>query len=661
MEGIHISGLDATIIVVFLLSVISIGVAATKKASKSAADFFLSGRSMPWWLLGVSMVACTFSCDTPNLVTDIVRRQGVSGNWAWWAFLLTGMLTVFVYAKLWRRSALNTDLGFYEIRYSGKPAAILRGFRALYLGVFFNVMIMGSVSLAAIKIGQVIFGLSPLMTLVYAMIGVGIYATLGGLTGSIWADFYQYSIAMIGAIFAAVYAVKTSDLGGFSSMSGMIDKFGELGIQAKLSLFPSFSEGGLSTVMTILILPVAIQWWNVWYPGAEPGGGGYIAQRMLSAKDEKNAVGATLLFNFLHYAVRSWPWLLVALASLVVFPITPKADQDAAKVWLKDNAAIVQTYENEQTKLAAEQVALIRQKRAEANGIGSLAKEFPKVDEHYLKDDLAYPAMISRMPKGWLGLIVASLIAAYMSTIATQLNWGSSYVVQDFYLRFINPNADSKKAVAVGRISMVSLLVLTALVALWLQSAKDSFDILLQIGAGTGLLYILRWFWWRINAWSEISAMIISFIVACFFQWGAGPLGIESALENAGMLKIMDYSSWKLIIGVLITTIGWVCVTYLTKPEKDEILTSFCQKIHAGGPGWKQIAAKLSEADRPKEAWDVPTGILCMMIGCLAVWSFLFGIGYLLYGQQALGIVLVVISIVSTTVLMKLAGKIKLS
>ena len=661
MEGIHITGLDATIIVVFLLSVISIGVAATKKASKSAADFFLSGRSMPWWLLGVSMVACTFSCDTPNLVTDIVRRQGVSGNWAWWAFLLTGMLTVFVYAKLWRRSALNTDLGFYEIRYSGKPAAILRGFRALYLGVFFNVMIMGSVSLAAIKIGQVIFGLSPLMTLVYAMIGVGIYATLGGLTGSIWADFYQYSIAMIGAIFAAVYAVKTSDLGGFSSMSGMIDKFGELGIQAKLSLFPSFSEGGLSTVMTILILPVAIQWWNVWYPGAEPGGGGYIAQRMLSAKDEKNAVGATLLFNFLHYAVRSWPWLLVALASLVVFPITPKTDQDAAKAWLKDNAAIVQTYENEQTKLAAEQVALIRQKRAEANGIGSLAKAFPKVDEHYLKDDLAYPAMISRMPKGWLGLIVASLIAAYMSTIATQLNWGSSYVVQDFYLRFINPDAGPKKAVAVGRISMVSLLVLTALVALWLQSAKDSFDILLQIGAGTGLLYILRWFWWRINAWSEISAMIISFIVACFFQWAAGPLGIESALENAGLLKVMDYSSWKLIIGVLITTIGWVCVTYLTKPEKEEILTSFCQKIHAGGPGWKQIAAKLPEADRPKEAWDVPTGILCMMIGCLAVWSFLFGIGYLLYGQQTLGIVLVVISVVSTTGLMKLAGKIKLS
>ena len=661
MQGIHITGLDATIIVVFLLSVISIGVAATKKASKSAADFFLSGRSMPWWLLGVSMVACTFSCDTPNLVTDIVRRQGVSGNWAWWAFLLTGMLTVFVYAKLWRRSALNTDLGFYEIRYSGKPAAILRGFRALYLGVFFNVMIMGSVSLAAIKIGQVIFGLSPLMTLVYAMIGVGIYATLGGLTGSIWADFYQYSIAMIGAIFAAVYAIKTSDLGGFSSMSGMIDKFGELGIQAKLSLFPSFSEGGLSTVMTILILPVAIQWWNVWYPGAEPGGGGYIAQRMLSAKDEKNAVGATLLFNFLHYAIRSWPWLLVALASLIVFPITPTAEKDAAKAWLKDNAAIVQTYENEQTKLVAEQVALIRQKRAEANGIGSLAKAFPKVDEHYLKDDLAYPAMISRMPKGWLGLIVASLIAAYMSTIATQLNWGSSYVVQDFYLRFINPSADSKKAVAVGRISMVSLLVLTALVALWLQSAKDSFDILLQIGAGTGLLYILRWFWWRINAWSEISAMIISFLVACFFQWAAGPLGVESALENAGMLKVMDYSSWKLIIGVLITTIGWVCVTYLTKPEKEEILTSFCQKIHAGGPGWKQIAAKLSEADHPKEAWDVPTGILCMMIGCLAVWSFLFGIGYLLYGQQTLGIVLVVISVVSTTGLMKLAGKTKLS
>jgi Na+/proline symporter len=653
---LKITFLDGAIIVGFLLSVIAIGSAAARRSGKSAADFFLSGRSMPWWLLGVSMVACTFSCDTPNLVTDIVRTQGVAGNWAWWAFLLTGMLTVFVYAKLWRRSALDTDLGFYEIRYSGKPAAVLRGFRALYLGVFFNVMIMATVSLAAIKIGQVMFGLSPVATLVYASLGVGIYATLGGLTGSIWADFYQYSVAMLGAIFAAVYAVNSADVGGVTSLKEL---FANADVQAKMSMFPS-GAGGLSALMTVLILPVAVQWWNVWYPGAEPGGGGYIAQRMLSAKDEKNAVGATLLFNFLHYAMRPWPWIIVALVSLVQFPITPKAQQEAAQAWIKENPALVEQYKTERAGMPEETRLQVRQAQAESAGVGSLAKAFPKVDDQFLRNDIAYPGMISTMPKGWLGLIVASLIAAYMSTIATHLNWGSSYVVQDFYTRFICRDTSPRQAVTVGRIAMVALLVLSGLVALWMRNAKDSFDILLQIGAGTGLLYILRWFWWRINAWSEISAMLVSFAVACFFQWGAGPLGVEAAMKGAGLFGIMDYSAWKLVIGILLTTAGWLSVTYLTPPEKQDVLARFCSKIRAGGPGWRKVEAA---SDLPNVAcgWDVPTGLLCMMVGCLAVWTALFGIGNLLYGKSALGGVLLAVSAVATVSLMRLVGKIKLS
>lgn len=653
---LKISLLDAVIIIGFLLSVIVIGSAAARRSSKSASDFFLSGRTMPWWLLGVSMVACTFSCDTPNLVTDIVRTQGVAGNWAWWAFLLTGMMTVFVYAKLWRRSALNTDLGFYEIRYSGKPAAALRGFRAIYLGVFFNIMIMATVSLAAIKIGQVMFGLSPVATLIYASAGVGIYATLGGLTGSIWADFYQYAVAMVGAVFAAVYAVNSPDVGGITSLKEL---FANADVQSKMAMFPSGS-GGLSALMTVLILPVAVQWWNVWYPGAEPGGGGYIAQRMLSAKDEKNAVGATLLFNFLHYAMRPWPWIIVALVSLVQFPVTPKAEQEAAKAWLATNPALVEQYATAKAKMPEAERMQVRQYKADSSGVGSLAKAFPKVDDQFLRNDIAYPGMISTMPKGWLGLIVASLIAAYMSTIATHLNWGSSYVVQDFYTRFVKRDASPKQAVAMGRVTMLALLVLSGLVALWMRNAKDSFDILLQIGAGTGLLYILRWFWWRITAWSEIAAMVFSFAVACFFQWGAGPLGVESAMREAGMFDIMDYSAWKLVIGILITTVGWVAVTYLTPKENQEVLARFCSRIRPGGPGWRKIEAA---SNIPNEArgWDVPMGLLCMMVGCLAVWTALFGVGYLLYGQMALGCVLSVISVVSTASLMRLAGKIRLS
>jgi Na+/proline symporter len=587
-----LAGLDVGIIVAFLASVVVIGAWAAKRASKSAEDFFLSGRSMPWWLLGVSMVACTFSCDTPNLVTDIVRTQGVAGNWAWWAFLLTGMLTVFVYAKLWRRSELSTDLGFYEIRYAGAPARALRGFRAVYLGFVFNVVIMGTVSLAAIKIGAAIFGLSPVATLAIALAAVGVYATLGGLTGSIWADFYQYTVAMVGAIAAAYFAVKMCGPDGTGTLE---DLFKNPAVAEKMRLFPTFSgTDWKSTLMTIFILPVAVQWWATWYPGAEPGGGGYIAQRMLSAKDEKNAVGAVMLFNFLHYALRSWPWLIVALASIVVFP-----DLEALKT------------------------------------------AFPGAAEQFVKHDMAYPAMISKLPAGWLGLVAASLIAAYMSTIATHLNWGSSYLVQDFYVRFVNPKASPKNQVLVGRVCMLALIVACAIMALILENAKDGFDLILQVGAGTGLIYILRWFWHRLNAWSEISAMIISFAVACFFQCGASACGLTGWLKSGWRAEWLDLSAWKLILGVLVTTAGWLAVTFLTRPEPKELLDRFDAKVKA-------------------DLRVLPRGVLCMVLGCLAVWTCLFGCGYLIYGIGGVangvpvGGVLLVVSAVSTAVLMKL-------
>lgn len=644
--------LDAWIIGIFLLSVVVVGSWAARRAGRDADSFFLSGRSMPWWLLGVSMVSCTFSCDTPNLITEIVRLNGVAGNWVWWAFLLTGMMTVFVYAALWRRSGLSTDLGFYELRYSGKPAAFLRGFRAVYLGVIYNLIILGGVSLTAIKIGQIMFGLPPWACLVGAMSGVAIYATLGGLTGSMWADFYQFSVMMTGAIFAAYYSVKSGMAGGVTSLSQL---FSHSALAGKLS-FVVPPGNDLSTLVTVLVLPLAVQWWNVWYPGAEPGGGGFVAQRMLSAKDERHAVGGTLLFNVLHYAVRPWPWMLVAFASLVMFPITPPTEQAAADKWLAANTALVEQYDGGGGQLTAEVRASVRQHKAEARGVGALAREFPAVDEQYIGHDIAYPAMVARMPNGWRGLIVASLIAAYMSTVATLLNWGSSYVVQDVYLRFLSPRASAKSAVLVGRLTMLTMLLISAFLALHMTTVKTVFHLLLQVGAGTGLLYILRWFWWRMNVWSEVTAMVVSFLVAFLFQIGGISASLESALASAGWLRVMDVTSWKMVLGILVTTVAWVAVTYLTPPVEDATLIEFCRKIRPGGPGWRRFS-RLASLDTAASGWSVPQGLLCMMLGCLMVWSALFGVGYLFYGQMVLGSVLLLVMAVTLVVLMRVFSR----
>jgi solute:Na+ symporter, SSS family len=563
----NISTFDWIIILAFFVISMLIGVLTSRKAGSSAKEFFLSGRNMPWWLLGVSMVATTFSADTPNLVTDIVRKDGVSGNWVWWAFLLTGMLTVFVYAKLWRRSEATTDLEFYEMRYSGKPAAFLRAFRALYLGVFFNVVIMATVSLAAIKIGGVMLGLSPVETLLLASVVTVVYSSLGGLKGVLLTDFFQFFIAMAGAIGAAIYVLDLPQIGSLDNL------LTHPNVAGKLNILPDF--GDWNTVIPLLIMPLAIQWWATWYPGAEPGGGGYIAQRMLSAKDEKNAIGATLLFNIAHYALRPWPWILIALSSLIIFP-----------------------------------------------NVSDLQLAFPHIPTDKLGDDLAYSAMLTFLPTGLIGIVLASLIAAVMSTLSTHLNWGSSYVVNDFYLRFIKPSATDKELVTVGRISTVVLMVLAAFLALALSNALEAFNILLQIGAGTGLIFILRWFWWRINAYTEISAMIISFMVAIFF---------ETINPKVGWIDIPETQNYlKLLYGVGTTTLVWVVVTFLTKPEKDEVLLSFYRKVRPAAFGWKSLLDRYP--NEKQTVGQLPMEIGLMLIGSIMVYAALFAVGFWIYG-----------------------------
>ncbi len=589
--------IDWTIIIGFFLVTLLIGLWSSKTAGKSVNSFFLSGRSMPWWLLGVSMVATTFSADTPNLVTDIVRKNGVAGNWVWWAFLLTGMLTVFVYAKLWRRSEVLTDLEFYEVRYGGKGAAMLRGFRAIYLGVFFNIMIMASVCLAAIKIGSILLDFSPAQTLVSAAVITVLYSALGGLRGVVITDFFQFILAMIATVWSAIVIVNLPQVGGLSNLISNPVVVPKLPVVPTITNF-SFNDPQTDILITILILPLAVQWWSVWYPGAEPGGGGYIAQRMLSAKDEKNAIWATLLFNFMHYAIRPWPWILVALSSLIIFP-----------------------------------------------NLESLALAFPSVSPNLIGNDLAYPAMMSFLPSGLLGLLIASLMAAFMSTLSTHLNWGASYVVHDFYSRFINPNASQKQLVMLARLSTLILMIFAAFVALSLQNALQAFQILLQIGAGTGLLFILRWFWYRINVYSEFTAMIVSFLLAVYLQLIHSQLGFEAIS-----------SSVQLLLGVGITTLSWILVTLFTRPESDEVLISFYEKVHPGGPGWKYIfnvaKSKGKTIHGKKEKWDVPNGLLCMLFGTFSIYATLFSIGSLIYGNNMSFVITSIIGVLSFIILL---------
>ncbi|MGL1887789.1 MAG: Na+:solute symporter [Reichenbachiella sp.] len=595
--------IDWIIIGVFFAIVLGIGWQASRSAGTSSSEFFLGGRGMPWWLLGISMVACTFSADTPNLVTGFVREDGVVKNWAWWAFLITGMVTVFIYARLWRKSAVNTDLEFYEIRYGGKKASFLRGFRAVYLGVFFNCLIMGSVTLAAIKIGGVMLGLEPWVIVVGASIVVVIYASLGGIKGVVWADFFQYGIAMFGAVYAAYVALSQPEVGGLKNL------ITHPAIVDKLNVMPDFSDP--SVWVPLMLFPIAVQWWAVWYPGAEPGGGGYIAQRMLSAKDEKNAVGATLLFNFAHYALRPWPWIIVALASIIIYP-----------------------------------------------DMASIKAEFPNIDDTYLKDDIAYPVMLSKLGKGWLGLVVASIIAAYMSTIGTHLNWGSSYIVNDFYKRFLKPDATEKQMVAMGRMTTVLLMILAGTLSLTvLDNATDAFNILLLSGAGSGAIYLLRWFWWRINALTEIVAMVVATIMAVVLT-----LVIS---DEAVATEVLDGMTMKILITTGVVTVVWLATALLTPPEDKEVLRKFYKLTKPGGPGWKKVVEQAAAEGQPCDdgegiTWQMPRQVLLIFIGCVTIYSSLFSIGGFVYGSYIQGFTLAAISVVGAFSLFKVMSKLKL-
>ena len=577
--------IDYLVVIGFFSLTLAVGLWVSKRSGKDTSEYFLSGRNLPWWLLGMSMVATTFSTDTPNLVTDLVRTNGVAGNWVWWAFLLTGMLTVFVYARLWRRSEVTTDLEFYAIRYGGKPAAFLRAFRSLYLGLLFNVFVMATVTLAAIKIGEIMLGLSPLTTVGIAGLVTVIFSAVGGFRGVVYTDAILFFVAITGAIGAAYVSVNHEAVGGLSNL------LTHPNVTAKISIIPDLSNTEL--VITLLVIPLAVQWWSAWYPGAEPGGGGYVAQRMLAAKNEDQAIVATFLFNILHYALRPWAWILVALSSMVVFP-----------------------------------------------DVASIHEAFPNVSPDKLGNDLAYPAMLTFLPSGLLGLVMASLVAAYMSTISTHLNWGASYIVHDFYRRTVEKDASEKKLVMVGRLSTVVLMVISALLALSFTNAAQVFNVIIMFGAGSGLIFILRWFWWRINAWSEITAMTVSGLVSVALSFTSlGP----ALFGDAGIFP--GYLQFPFV--VLVTTASWLAVTFLTPAEPQETLESFYRKTRPGGPGWKKVADAAGGGIEPaQDGRNIAPGILAALVGTLLVYSAMFGTGYWLYGEYALASVFTVAAVI---------------
>ncbi|MFI5227812.1 MAG: sodium:solute symporter family protein [Gemmatimonadales bacterium] len=578
----RLDGLDWLVVVVSLVACYAPAAFYIRRSGKSTAEFFTSGRAAPWWLVGTSMVATTFSTDTPNLVTDFVRTHGVSYNWVWWAFLLTGMATVFFYARLWRRSGVLTDLEFYELRYSGRSAAVVRGFRAVYLGLFFNIAIMSTVTLAAVKIANVMLGWGRAETIAVAGTACVLVAALTGLWGVLATDLVQFALAMVGVTIAAYVALDHPAVGGLHALLQKTPP-------ATLSLLPDFSDRRLT--LAVLIIPLTVQWWSVWYPGAEPGGGSYIAQRILASKNERHALGATLWFNVAHYALRPWPWIIVALASMLVFPT-----------------------------------------------LADLRRALPYVDPALIGNDLAYPAMLTLLPHGALGLLVASLFAAYRSTIETHLNWGSSYLVIDFYQRFLMPGRSTRHYLWVSRAAAAFLMAACGLFTLALTTASDAFQLLLSIGAGTGLIYLLRWFWWRINAWSEIAAMVTSFVVAV-------------ALLTARRSGVSIGDSTALIMSVAVTTVVWVAVTLLTPPTDQETLVRFYERTRPAGPGWDAVRR---HTPLPPSPDSIPQMLLGWTAGVTFVYAGLFGAGNIIYGHTANAVVCVALFVASGIALLRL-------
>ena len=580
-----LTSLDWAIVILSVVLSFVPALVLARRAGRSTAEFFTSGRAAPWWLIGVSMVATTFSTDTPNLVTNLVREKGVANNWAWWSFLLTGMATVFFYARLWRRTGVLTDLEFYELRYSGHEASLVRGFRAIYLGLFFNCVIMATVNLAAAKIANVVLGWPIGQTLLICAGLNIIFAATSGLWGVLVTDFLQFGIAMTGAVALAVFSLRQPEVGGLAGLIARTDP-------ATLNLVPDFGDWGLT--LSVLIIPLTVQWWSVWYPGSEPGGGSYIAQRMLAAKSERDALSGTLFFNVAHYALRSWPWIIVALCSLLVFPT-----------------------------------------------LDDIARTFPYVDPALIGHDMAYPAMLKFLPAGFMGVMIAGMLAAYISTMSTHLNWGTSYLVHDFYRRFLRADATEAHYVLVGRVVTALLMLVAAGVTLVLDTARESFDLMLSVGAGTGLLYLLRWFWWRVNAWSEIAAMAVSFLVT---------LGFVVAARNGHPLP----SHVKLIATVLITTTAWVATTFLTAPTARDRLVDFYRRVRPGGPGWKPIQAEAGVGPSPD---NLPQALLGWMLGIAFVYAALFGTGSFLYGRTPQALVWLAVFVVSGLGLLRLVPR----
>lgn len=584
-----LTALDWIIIALSLLVCFVPALFFGRRAGQNTSEFFASGRAVPWWLAGLSMVATTFSSDTPNLVTDIVRRDGVAGNWVWWAFVLTGMSTVFFYARLWRRSGVLTDLEFYEIRYSGRPASLVRGFRAIYLGLFYNCMIMATVNLAAVKIAGILFGLDRWQTLLMVGSLNVVFATYAGLWGVLVIDMIQFFIKMSAVIAAAYFAVMAPQVGG---LSGLMDKLAERRGPGGLdytSLLPDFTNNW-ELAVAVFIMPIAVQWWAVWYPGSEPGGGSYIAQRMLASRSEKDALRSVLFFNIAHYVLRPWPWILVGLASLIVYP-----------------------------------------------ELSDIQKAFPDLDPTLLGHDIAYPAMLRFLPAGFAGLMVGGLIAANSSTILTHLNWGASYLVHDFYRRFVRRDAGEQHYVQAGRVVTVGLFLASSATVYLMDTARDAFGVILQIGAGTGLLYLVRWFWWRVNAWCEIVAMTSSLIVSV-------------GLLIAGRSGVAITAHAGLLISVIVTTICWVAAAYLAPPTDRETLIAFYRRVRPVGPGWEPIRREAGELP-PASEENIPAALIGWFAGCLSVWSALFATGTLLYGRITEGLLLTGVFVVSATAL----------
>jgi len=561
-----------------------------RRGSSSTTEFFASGRAVPWWLAGLSMVATTFSSDTPNLVTDIVRTSGVAGNWVWWAFVLTGMATVFFYARMWRRSSVLTDLEFYELRYSGQAARLVRGFRAIYLGLVFNAIIMATVNLAACKIAAVLFGLERWQTLLFVGAINVVFAAHAGLWGVLVIDMIQFGVKMTAVIAAAYYALQAPGVGGLDGLVTQLSaRSGPDGIDY-LRVIPDFSNHW-DLAVAVFLMPIAVQWWAVWYPGAEPGGGSYVAQRMLASKTEKDALGAVLFFNVAHYVLRPWPWILVGLASLIVYPT-----------------------------------------------LNDLARAVPHVDPRLIGHDLAYPVMLRFLPAGFAGLMVGGLVAANSSTILTHLNWGASYLVHDFYRRFLNTGASEKHYVRAGQVATVGLFVVSSATVYALDSAKSAFDIILQVGAGTGLLYLARWFWWRVNAWCEVVAMVSSLLVSLVL--------LVMARQGMGLS-----SHRALLVTVVATTACWVATAYLAPQTDPEVLRAFYLKVRPGGPGWGPVRASLGVEADAAIGDPLPLALVGWALGCTMVWSALFTIGQALYGQWTLAIILGITAVVSGTAL----------